>query len=130
MLIEELIVGYEYQVEAPNTSSREIWTLVKIKENGELEADGSKTNHRRTFLPEQFIKVHNTLQTKLDAEAKKAARAARKQEREREQEKMKESKEIQSTSVRLVGHVRGVEMWVEDITYMPFRKRPGRKTDG
>lgn len=126
MLIEELVVGYEYRVEAPNTKSTEIWTITKIKDNGEIEATGNKTPHMRTLLPESFTKVCPKFQANLDREEKKKARAAKQQERKT----MAAAREIESTPVRLVGHVRGVEMWVEHITYMPYHERRGRKTNG
>lgn len=35
---------------------------------------------------------------------------------------------IISESVRKVGEIKGVEMWVENCTYMPYQAKRGRKT--
>jgi hypothetical protein len=102
MNIEELVEGGEYKVNAPGTSTRERWTITKIKDNGEVEAKGSNTPHIRTFLPEVFY---------LD-----------------ETQKKKAEKKMITESIEKVGELSdGTEMWIEKIIQMPAHKRRGRK---
>lgn len=97
MKAETIREGLEYEVEAPNTNSSEIWTVVKI--NGEeITCKGSKTSFVRTFLAEQVKGIHKHM-----------------------------ADEIISESIEVVGQIMGCDMCVERIDHMPFHKRRGRK---
>lgn len=102
MDISEIHVGLEYEVEATGTKSTEIWTVVSKKQNPkevwEIECKGSKTAYNRVFTPEQFRKVHTHM-----------------------------AKDIVSETVEQVGTIAGKAMNIEDIKYMPFHERRGRK---
>lgn len=93
----QIVVGREYKVDAPNTSSREVWTIKRI--NGdEITCVGNKTPYERTFLINQLKGMHTSMETKIISE-----------------------------SVEKIGEVMGKEMHIERIDYMPHHERRGRK---
>lgn len=100
MQIEDVKVGCEYRVEAPNTNSREVWTVKSIK-GDEVTCKGSKTPYERTFLSSQLQEIHKKM-----------------------------AKPIVSESVKVVGEIHGKSMNIERIDYMPHHERRGRKSNG
>lgn len=103
MDIGQILVGQNYRVAAPNTSSHEWWVVIAKKQN--KFQDWEITCLRPGAASSRIFKLEHFKQ-------------------------MKNSKEIISEGVELLGIIDGVEMWVERIDYMPFHERRGRKAGG
>jgi hypothetical protein len=101
MEAENIIIGQQYKIKAPGTTAREWWTVtnkhLNRREEWEITCTSPSSAHARIFRPESF-------------------------------KEMKQDKQLISNSVKLE-HVLsdGSEIWIEDVVYLPFQKRRGRR---
>jgi len=103
--LSELIEGQEYRVSAVGTNEREVWTIIKITDNGEVQARGSKTAYVRTFRPGDFTELN--LKTKYGKKKKMIT------------ESVEHVMQMQSDP--------SVDMWVENLIHFPKQERRGRR---
>lgn len=103
MNVDDIQIGMDYRVRAVNVGTYEKWKVISKRQNKygdwEIEARSSKTLNVRIFTPEQFKEVDKKMSNKI----------------------ISESVKVRATLSD------GTEIWEENMIYLPYQKRRGRK---